>query len=467
MREVAAAHSDARVLPLPRPPHRPAGLPRGGAEAEGDLLHPDRRLRGGRDEARPDRPARRVDAGRLRRDREPGPRQGALQRRRGARPRRRRRSRSPPRAASGSPRSPTRRSRSPAPTGSCSRSSRSCRCSCSPTTSPAPAASTSTSRATSPRPSPSSSAAIGCRAHEGSSRPRGAALGALPSLRSRAAAAARPARTSPAWRRRDRCSTSKATVRPRGELKANVDAVAKRLGGIDDLGDFVVDELENSANGDGEPLDFERTSSRGWASRAASSSRRYDGERLHRPRARSSKRPTRRDAGIHRHAGQGERSPDKEARLRRRRIQSRPRRRQRVGIVGDYVVFGEDERAFKAGGRRLRRENRWPTKTGSARRSTAAPTGASPTSTWTSAPWSSTPAARSTRRPASCSQSAGIDPSEATAVASVIPGADQIEIELSSDLGGEKPPRGDASELLGSLPAGPSPPSRSPASATS
>ena len=34
------------LLPLPRPPHRAAGLPRGGAEDEGDLLHPLRRLRG-------------------------------------------------------------------------------------------------------------------------------------------------------------------------------------------------------------------------------------------------------------------------------------------------------------------------------------------------------------------------------------------------------------------------------------
>ena len=49
-----------RVLPLHRPPRRPAGRARGRAEAEGDLLHRDRRLRRRRDEARPDRAARRV-----------------------------------------------------------------------------------------------------------------------------------------------------------------------------------------------------------------------------------------------------------------------------------------------------------------------------------------------------------------------------------------------------------------------
>ncbi len=50
-------------------------------------------------------------------------------------------------------------------------------------------------------------------------------------------------------------------------------------------------------------------------------------------------------------------------------------------------------------------------------------------------------------------ENSGIDPSEATAVASVIPGSDQIQVDISSDLGGEEPPSGDASELIGSLPA--------------
>ena len=61
---VAEAHYDAGLLPLPRPPRRPAGRARGRAQAQGDLLHRDRRLRGGRDEARPDRAARRGHAGR-------------------------------------------------------------------------------------------------------------------------------------------------------------------------------------------------------------------------------------------------------------------------------------------------------------------------------------------------------------------------------------------------------------------
>ena len=42
--------------------------------------------------------------------------------------------------------------------------------------------------------------------------------------------------------------------------------------------------------------------------------------------------------------------------------------------------------------------------------------------------------------------SAGIEPNDATAVASLVPGSDQIEIDFSSNLSGENPPTGDASE---------------------
>ena len=50
---IAARRAPGALLPLPGPEHRPPGLSRGGAEDEGDLLHPERRLRGRRDEARP------------------------------------------------------------------------------------------------------------------------------------------------------------------------------------------------------------------------------------------------------------------------------------------------------------------------------------------------------------------------------------------------------------------------------
>ncbi len=77
--EIAASPLPEAVLPLPRAPHRPSGLPRGRAEAEGDLLHPDGGVLRRRDEARPDRAARRHDAGRLHRNRLGRLRQGRVE----------------------------------------------------------------------------------------------------------------------------------------------------------------------------------------------------------------------------------------------------------------------------------------------------------------------------------------------------------------------------------------------------
>ena len=54
---------DVRLLPLPGPPRRPGRGPGGRAQAQGDLLRAHRRLRGGGDEARPDRAAGRAHAG--------------------------------------------------------------------------------------------------------------------------------------------------------------------------------------------------------------------------------------------------------------------------------------------------------------------------------------------------------------------------------------------------------------------
>ncbi len=112
------------VLPVHRPPRRPAGRAGGRAEAEGDLLHLDRRLRRRRDEARPDRAARRGHAGRLRRHALAGAREARLQHPGGARSRRARDRRHDRRRRRGRGRTPTRRSRCRRPTGCCSRSSR-------------------------------------------------------------------------------------------------------------------------------------------------------------------------------------------------------------------------------------------------------------------------------------------------------------------------------------------------------
>ena len=84
IKAIAEHWKDAGFFLYLGPPCGPADLPRGRAEAQGGLVHPDGRLRGRRDEARADRAARRADAGGVRGHRLPGARQGPLEHRRGA-----------------------------------------------------------------------------------------------------------------------------------------------------------------------------------------------------------------------------------------------------------------------------------------------------------------------------------------------------------------------------------------------
>ena len=268
----------------------------------------------------------------------------------------------------------------------------------------------------------------------------------------------------PTWRRPGRRSSSKAGA-PERRTEGEHRRPRQEIAGIDDLGGSIVSELESSASDDGEKSISRRKSNPGWARRAASSSRDYDGGDFSGPGV-ISNRPTpprRRNSSTR---SQGERSaegsaPTKGSTTGRRRRRQRDRRGRRL-----------PRRSAKTNGssRRWstpRTANRWPTKTASPTRSSAASDGSLADVYVDVGGLIEQSGGEIDPRPARSSQSAGIDPSEATAVASLIPGSDQVEIDLSSDLGGEKPPTGDASELLGSLPPARSPRSPSPASANS
>ena len=107
---------------VPRPLRELPDRARRRAQAQGDLLHPRRGLRGGRDEARPDRAARLEDAGHRHRDRRPRAREDPLEHRRSPKRAKPRSSWSRTTATKKPPRSPTTSFGSRAST-SCSRRS--------------------------------------------------------------------------------------------------------------------------------------------------------------------------------------------------------------------------------------------------------------------------------------------------------------------------------------------------------
>lgn len=242
------------------------------------------------------------------------------------------------------------------------------------------------------------------------------------------------------------------TVRPGGELKTNADALAQKIGGVENLGDFIVEKLERMASSEGEPFDFEKEVEPWLGEKAGLFFEQLEGgnpsgfgaavestdtgatEEFVEAQTQQSKTPYSKKSfeGVEYELG----GPDGNA----------------IGVVGDFLVVAEDEKVFEdvvkaSGGESLAGEDRFSKAIAAASDGSLADVYVDLGGLIEESGGEIAPQARSFLR------KAGIDPSEATAVASVIPGSDQVEVDLSSDLGGEKPPSGDASGLLGSLPS--------------
>jgi len=242
-------------------------------------------------------------------------------------------------------------------------------------------------------------------------------------------------------------------VRPSEELSEAVNSLAQKIGGVDDLGDLVVEELESSASDDGEPVDFAKEVEPWLGEKAGVTfvGLNSDGD-LTEPviaiestdveatqdfidaQAKQSKEPYR-DVS---HEGVDFKIDGSDGTA--------------VGIVDDTLLIADDEAAFQsaveaADGESLADEAGFEDAIANASDGSLADIyvdvgGLIDQSSGDGID----PQAKEIL------EGAGIDPSEATAVASVIPFGNKIQIDLSSDLGGEEAPRGDASELIDSLP---------------
>jgi Protein of unknown function (DUF3352) len=243
-----------------------------------------------------------------------------------------------------------------------------------------------------------------------------------------------------------------ATVQPEGELKTNVDALASSIAGVDDLGSLIVSELESSAGSSGEEFDYEKEVAPWLGEKGGLFFQEFDGEDFHR-------------YGIAiqtSDAGAGQDFIDKQSKQSDDpvddgsyegvdyKIESDDG--TTIGVIGDFLAIAEDEQTFKAmvdasDDESLADNDRFAETFDAASGGSFADVFIDIGGLIDQSGGSIDPEAKQFLA------SAGIDPAEATAVASLIPGSDQIEIDFSSDLGGENSPNGDASGLLGALPA--------------
>jgi Protein of unknown function (DUF3352) len=243
-----------------------------------------------------------------------------------------------------------------------------------------------------------------------------------------------------------------ATVRPEGEVKTNVEALAEKIAGIDDLGELIVSELESSASDSGEELDFAQEVAPWLGEKGGVFFREFDGEDFHRygiaiqtsdadaTRAFIDKQNEQSDDPVQDGSYEGVdyaiESDDGTT----------------IGVIDEFLAIAEDEATFKAmvdtaDGESLADDDRFSENFDAASDGSFADVYVDVGGLIDQSGGTVDPEAEQFL------DAAGIDPSEATAVASLIPGSDQIEIEFSSDLAGESPPSGDASSLLGALPA--------------
>ncbi len=241
------------------------------------------------------------------------------------------------------------------------------------------------------------------------------------------------------------------TVRPEGEEQSNINALAKSIGGVDDLGELIISKLEEAANSEGEEFDYETEVEPWLGEKAGISFQSYDGSDFH-------------GYGI---AVQSTDTGAAEEFIEKQVEESKETVKEgsfegvdfqiqedgtTIGVIGEFFAIAEDEAAFKgmveaSEGESLSEEADFSDAIAAAPSDSFADVFVDIGGLIEEAGNGIDPEAQTFL------DSVGIDPSEATAVASLVPGSDNLEIDFNSDLSSQNPPSGDASKLLGSLPA--------------
>jgi Protein of unknown function (DUF3352) len=241
------------------------------------------------------------------------------------------------------------------------------------------------------------------------------------------------------------------TLQPEGETKKNIEALAKNLAGIDDLGGLIVSELEKSAAEEGEEVDFEKEVEPWLGEQGGLFLREYSGEDFEGYGAAIQAGDEDAARGFVDKQLEAEDQAPKSGSYNGVDFKVQAEDGTTIGVFDGLVVFAEDEAIFKSmvdasEGDNLGGNEDFTGAIGNVPEESAADLfvdiGAlieeagsgidSDTQIFL--------------------DSAGIEPKEATAVASLVPGSDNVEIDVSSNLSGDNPPSGDASELLGTLP---------------
>lgn len=237
-----------------------------------------------------------------------------------------------------------------------------------------------------------------------------------------------------------------ADLSPSGASKEDLDALAQKIAGVDNLGDFVVSKLEASAKGDGEPVDFAKEVRPWLGEEAAVAFQALKDEKLTDPVvAVQTTDPTAAQAFVDRRARESK-APYRKGSYEGFEFEVGGSEDNAIGVVGDNLVIAEGEDGFKAAVDASRGESL------ADRAEFEETMGHAVDGSVADAFIDFGGLVGQSGSALQVLKASGIEPSEATAVLSLVPGADRVELDLNAAVGGEAPPSGDASEMLGSLP---------------
>ena len=243
------------------------------------------------------------------------------------------------------------------------------------------------------------------------------------------------------------------TIRPEGEAKENIEALAQKLAGIDNVGALIVSELEESASDEGEEVDFEKEIQPWLGERAGFIYPKFEGGEFN-DFAAAIQITDAEEAEdfIDKHVeGGSEKFTDGSFEGVDFKVGEDG---TAIGVIDDLLVIGAEESVFKevvtaSEGNSLADESVYT----DAISNTPSDSAANAYVDIGGLIGEAEAGGEVDRSTKLFFENVGVELDEATAIASLVPGSDQLEIDVSSNAAGDNPPSGDASELLEALPA--------------
>jgi hypothetical protein len=243
-----------------------------------------------------------------------------------------------------------------------------------------------------------------------------------------------------------------ANLAPDGETAEAVNEVAQTVLGIDNVGDFIAEELESAAIGDGEKLNFEEDVEPWLGEKAGMYLAGYDGDDFHgvgmalettnagEAEEFLEERVEKSDEG----AEEGEFEGNK--------YYAEPDEETVIGMIGDYLSFSETVEGFEEMVEAFEGEGLNESAKFKEAMDNAPDAGIGTVYVDIGGLIEETKSVLPPETEAFFDL-VQIEPQKATAVATVIPHSEQLEIDVSSNLGKSAPRAGDATAALEALPA--------------